>query len=232
MDEKSLKTKKWQRVGILTIAILMLGSTIAMYMMIIVGGNGNNSNSNSDNSETAELETAVQEKRAALDEMAQTLSDEYLNEMIGYKSEIHSYNAEAANEGGVTTRDLKDGDGMELAEGDMNYIAYYIGYCPNESVFDSSFDNAEDPTKLKTPISGGGLIEGWNEGVVGMKLGGVREISVPSSLAYGEREMCDMTNTPLKFVVMALPKEGDIKTAYDEYDDAYARLMAAYGHSS
>ena len=227
MDEKALKTKRWQRVGILTIAILMLGSTIVMYLMIVVAGN--KSNDSEENSETAELEQQLGEKQAALETAGQALSDKYLNEMIGYKSEIHSYNAATANEGGVTTRDLKEGDGAELAEGDTNYLAYYIGYCPNESVFDSSFDSAENPTKLNVPIAGEGLIEGWNEGVIGMKLGGVREISIPSSLAYGEREMCDMTNAPLKFIVMTLPYEGDIKTAYDEYNDVYAKLSAAYG---
>ena len=228
MDEKSLKTKKWQRVGILIIAILMLGSTIVMYLMIVVAGNKEKSDSNEDG-ETAELQKQLSEKQTALEEAGQVLSDKYLNEMIGYKSEIHSYNAVTANEGGVTTRDLKEGDGTELVEGDTNYLAYYIGYCPNETVFDSSFDSAENPTKLNVPIAGQGLIEGWNEGVIGMKIGGVREISIPSSLAYGEREMCDMTNAPLKFIVMTLPNEGDISKAYNEYNDVYAKLSASYG---
>ena len=62
-----------------------------------------------------------------------------------------------------------------------------------------------------------GVIEGWREGIKGMKIGGVRIITIPSEKAYGETGSKDATgketipaNTPLKFLVMAVPTPAEI----------------------
>ena len=51
------------------------------------------------------------------------------------------------------------------------------------------------------------MIGGWKKGIVGMKIGGVRELTIPSAQAYGEEGSGDdiPANTPLKFVVLAVP---------------------------
>ena len=74
-----------------------------------------------------------------------------------------------------------------------------------------------DGKKLKEPFSVEGLanasvIEGWKEGLIGMRIGGVRELAIPSSKAYGEKGQGDKipANTPLKFVVMAIDKPAEI----------------------
>ena len=73
------------------------------------------------------------------------------------------------------------------------------------------------------------MIEGWNLGVEGMKLGGIREITVPGNLAYGDSmEICGGKNKPLKFIVMAKASEDPLKSLAAGLDDAYMRLQYAY----
>lgn len=223
MDPKSLKTSVKQRIIITAIAILLLGSTIATYVGIIV------SNSNGSNSSTSQLEDQYTNKQAEINTYAVTLSNKYFSTFSSFRSEVKAYNAEAANSVGVRTRDLLEGTGRELATGDLEYFAYYIGFCPDESIFDSSFDNKDNPTQLTAPIyAGQGLIEGWNTGVVGMKIGGVREIQMPGEQAYGEtREICGTTNSPLKFIVMAVEDE-KLKELNNELETIYAELVSRY----
>jgi peptidylprolyl isomerase len=225
MDPKSLKTSWKQRIVITVIAILLLGSTIATYAAIVL------SNGNGSKSSTSELEDQYTDKQAEINAYAATLSEKYLSTFAQYRSEVKAYNAAAANNTGVHTRDLLEGTGRELATGDLEYYAYYIGFCPDESVFDSSFNDKDNPTELLAPIyAGRGLIEGWNMGVVGMKIGGVREIQMPGEQAYGEsREICGMTNSPLKFIVMTIEDE-KLNELNSELDQIYAELVSKYSN--
>lgn len=221
MDEKSLKTSFKQRVAIIVIAILLLGSTIAAYVAIVVS-----SNNKPDTTKLQEQYSAIQ---AEVNEYSSVLSAKYLPDFTNYRSQVKAYNAEAANSVGIQKTDLKEGDGRELAAGDLDYFAYYIGWCPDESVFDSSFDNFENPTALKAPLyAGQGLIEGWNQGVIGMKINGVREIQIPGELAYGEsREICGTTNSPLKFVVMPIV-DNKLSELEAKLENVYGQLVQAY----
>ena len=151
------------------------------------------------------------------------------DKFIKYKSEITAYNETAANENGVQVRDLEDGSGEEIKEG-TKYLAYYVGWCADESIFDSSFDNNDNPTAFAKILDASlGMIEGWNLGVEGMKLNGIREITIPGELAYGEsREICGGKNKPLKFIVMAKASEDPLKTLAADLDTAYMRLQYAY----
>jgi hypothetical protein len=56
------------------------------------------------------------------------------------------------------------------------------------------------------------MIVGWKQGVLGMNINGVRELSIPSSMAYGATGSGNNipSNTPLKFVVMVIPKITEI----------------------
>ncbi len=224
MDEKLLKTSLRQRIIVAAIAILLLGTTIATYVAIVASSGSKGSTSKDD------LEKEYSRKEIELTEYAGTLSEQYFGEFSSYRSEVKAYNAEAANATGVRKTDLKEGDGRELTTGDIDYYAYYIGWCADESVFDSSFDDYSNPTSLKVPIyAGQGMIEGWNEGVVGMKLGGVREIMMPGELAYGEsREICGGLNSPLKFIVMPIAGDEKLVTLSNELEQLYMQLMQAY----
>ena len=230
MDQKSLKTSWKQRVVIIVIAFLMIFSFGATYIAIILSNNKNSSSS--DSTSNAEFEKIQEEYQAKLDEAetyTKTLSGKYFDSFKGYKSEVKAYNATTANSEGLKTTDLKEGDGRELKADDTDYLAYYIGWCADESIFDSSFDDAENPTALKAPLSAAtGLIEGWNQGVIGMKLNGVREVTIPGELAYGEtKEICGGKNSPLKFVVLTFADE-KMKTLENEANDILSRLYTAY----
>ena len=222
MDEKYLKTSLSQRIIITIIAILLLGSFMAIYIGVVISG------SKKDGDLTA-LEEKYTEKQNAVNDYSQELSGQYFSDFASYKGQVKAYNAESANSVGVRTTDLKEGTGRELTSGDTNYYAYYIGWCADETVFDSSFDNFENPTYLKTPLyAGQGLIQGWNDGVIGMKIGGVREIQMPGELAYADsQEICGGYNSPLKFIVLTLEDE-KLSKLNDELQEAYYDLASAY----
>ena len=139
MDEKSLKTSWWQRVIIIVVAVLLLGSTMFAYMFIVMSG-GNDSVSSADTT-IEELTAKYDAKNAELEEASQPLSDKYLASFKDYQSNVKSYNAANANADGLKVTDLKVGDGKTLTEDDLDYYAYYIGWCADGSVFDSSFDD-------------------------------------------------------------------------------------------
>lgn len=61
---------------------------------------------------------------------------------------------------------------------------HYDGYLMDGTKFDSSRDRG-DPFSF--PLGAGRVIQGWDRGVAGMKVGGKRELVIPPELAYGSR---------------------------------------------
>lgn len=230
MDEKSLKTSWWQRVIIIAVAVLLLGSTMFAYMFIVMNGDSKTNSESAIEQQIAEITARYDAKNAELSEASAPLSEKYLESFKSYKKNIKAYNAESANADGLKITDLKTGNGKTLTENDKEYYAYYIGWCADGSVFDSSFDNYDEPTKLKTPIDPSmGLIEGWNQGVIGMRIGGVRQISINSDLAYGDtREICGGKGSPLRFIIQVIEKDSKIDAINAELDKIYEELEAAY----
>lgn len=230
MDEKSLKTSWKQRIIIIIVALLLVGSTILAYVLIVLNNNGSGNKSSVNDAEIAELEEKYEAKNAEIEAAAKPLSDKYFKDFSGYKSKVKAYNAETVQSAGLKTEDLKAGNGKTLEDDDLDYSAYYIGWCPDGSIFDSSFDDKEDPKSLKAPLDPNlGLIEGWNEGVIGMKLGGVRQIEMSGDLAYGDsQEICGTTNSPLKFIIMAIAKDEKLDKLNEEAQELYLQLYQAY----
>ena len=230
MEEKELKTSPKQRIFIAAIAVVMLGSIIASYIAIIINSNKSGSASDGesqvDEAKIAQYEEAYNQVEAELTKVAQ---DDY-DTFIQYKGEVKAYNEASANENGVQVRDLLNGDGKKLTQEDTDYLAYYIGWCADESIFDSTLNDAKNPTGFSKVLDpSAGMIEGWKMGIDDMRLGGVREITIPGDLAYGDSmEICGGKNKPLKFLVMAVANEDPLKSIADEYDTAYMRLQYAY----
>lgn len=222
------KTTPAQRWGIIAVAALMLFSIVASFVVVATGSNS--SSDSEDPTETAlykKYYAEYESKSAEVDAAAAELSDTYASEFSSYQSEVTAYNETSANEGGVQTEDLKPGSGRELTEGDNDYFAYYIGWCADETIFDSSITSSGS---LSAPLVGSdSLIDGWKNGLVGMKLGGVREITVPGNLAYADQqEICGGYNKPLKFVIMALEKSEPLATLEPELEEAQMKLYYAY----
>lgn len=79
--------------------------------------------------------------------------------------------------------DIKIGEGQEVKKGDTISI-HYVGTLLNGTKFDSSVDRG---TPFETVIGVGDVIKGWDEGVIGMKVGGKRKLTIPAFMAYGEQ---------------------------------------------
>ena len=80
--------------------------------------------------------------------------------------------------------DLKVGEGRELESGDVATFHYVGTLLSNGIKFDSSRDR-EQPFTIE--IGSGMVIQGWDQGLPGMKIGGIRKLTIPYSLAYGEQ---------------------------------------------
>jgi FKBP-type peptidyl-prolyl cis-trans isomerase FkpA len=85
--------------------------------------------------------------------------------------------------------DLKAGDGASLAAG-QRAVVQYTGWLYRESApdkkgteFDSSRRSGEP---FRFTVGAGQVIKGWDQGVVNMKIGGLRRLTIPADLAYGE----------------------------------------------
>jgi len=78
--------------------------------------------------------------------------------------------------------DLVVGTGIE-AVGGKTVTVNYLGTLTNGTKFDSSYDRG---APFSFNLGAGEVIKGWDQGVVGMKVGGKRKLTIPSSLGYGE----------------------------------------------
>jgi FKBP-type peptidyl-prolyl cis-trans isomerase FkpA len=91
--------------------------------------------------------------------------------------------AEITTSSGLVYEDIREGEGAVAAAG-QHVSVHYTGWLTNGTKFDSSKDR-NDPFDF--PLGGGRVIRGWDEGVQGMKVGGVRKLTIPAELGYGSR---------------------------------------------
>lgn len=83
---------------------------------------------------------------------------------------------------GLQYYDIVEGDGATPEEGQI-VIVHYTGWLEDGTKFDSSLDRGQPFT---FPLGTGSVISGWDEGVATMKIGGMRQLKIPSDLAYGD----------------------------------------------
>ena len=79
--------------------------------------------------------------------------------------------------------DLKAGTGAEATAGNQVTV-HYVGTLTDGKKFDSSRDRGKG---FSFKLGGGQVIKGWDQGVAGMKVGGLRKLTIPPELAYGDR---------------------------------------------
>jgi len=80
--------------------------------------------------------------------------------------------------------DLTVGDGDEAAPGNQVEVHYVgVSWSTGEQ-FDASWDRG---TPFSFGLGGGQVIQGWDQGVAGMKVGGRRRLTIPPALGYGDR---------------------------------------------
>ncbi len=83
----------------------------------------------------------------------------------------------------LKSEDIKVGTGAEAKSG-KRVTVHYVGTLTNGSKFDSSRDRNEG---FDFTLGAGDVIQGWDQGVAGMKVGGVRKLTIPPELGYGPR---------------------------------------------
>ena len=214
-----MATAKSQRIGIWIIALVLLAGTLGSFLVLILAPKNQATEQARIEKLESEYQVVYDEYQAKVDainnKIDTELSHQYFEEFHQQTSRIAAFDAGSVT--GLTTEDLKIGDG-DVAADDSTYSVYYFGWNPSGKMFDSSFN--EDQTALGSPLdrqstgtwvfpggNTGSVIGGWTEGIVGMKVGGIRELTLPADKAYGEQGSGEdiPANTPLKFVIMLIP---------------------------
>ena len=93
--------------------------------------------------------------------------------------------AGVSNESGLTIEDIKIGSGEEAKNG-MLVTVHYTGRLLNGRTFDSSLTRGEP---FQFVLGAGQVIKGWDQGILGMKVGGERVLVIAPALAYGENNI-------------------------------------------
>lgn len=102
---------------------------------------------------------------------------------------------------GLWYEDLTIGDGPQVTPGDRVRVLY-MGWLPDGTLFDSNED-PENPLEFRVGL--GQVIDGWDEGLLDMRPGGVRKLVIRPGLAYGNRSAGTIpANSTLVFTINLL----------------------------
>ncbi|MGI2257961.1 FKBP-type peptidyl-prolyl cis-trans isomerase [Shewanella sp. GXUN23E] len=95
--------------------------------------------------------------------------------------------------------EIQEGEGKAAVKGALITV-HYRGFLQDGTQFDSSWDRGRP---FQVVIGTGRVIKGWDQGMMGMKVGGKRKLFIPAHLAYGERQIGDKipANSDLTFEV-------------------------------
>lgn len=85
----------------------------------------------------------------------------------------------------LIAQDLIVGKGKRAAAGDLVSVQYVGVLFDNGKQFDASWKGTRPGRPLQFPLGSGGVIQGWEQGVPGMRVGGRRKLIIPAELAYG-----------------------------------------------
>ena len=106
------------------------------------------------------------------------------------------------SDGTLTTEDLVVGTGPTVVAGDTITVTY-AGSLADGTVFETN------TIGFTTRIGGGAVIKGWDQGIIGMRVGGKRRLTIPPNLAYGSQASTTIpANSTLKFDIGLLAIAG------------------------
>jgi FKBP-type peptidyl-prolyl cis-trans isomerase FkpA len=183
-----MATSTAQRVGIITIAVVMVVGTLGFYFLLIM---------------TNSQDAAMQKQQAELQKQVEAQQKTAAEERKKSVKPLDGYAAtpfDAASVKTLVKEDLVVGSGKEVPAG-ATISANYFGWLPDGTIFDSTNINGT-ATPVEFPL--GKVIKGWTDGIPGMKEGGVRKLVIPADQAYGATGSQGggiAPNTPLTFIV-------------------------------
>jgi FKBP-type peptidyl-prolyl cis-trans isomerase len=161
-----------QRIGTLLLAVLFLLTSVGFSVLVIWQINQDSKKS----AEEEALQQALTQQQAA---QAPT-EEPQEGQLQGTKLQNFTPGADITT---VRVEDVVVGTGVEVKPGDT-ITAHYTGALASDgTIFQSSLDTGQPFT---SPLSG--LIQGWQEGIPGMKEGGKRRLYIPAEKAYGATE--------------------------------------------
>lgn len=103
---------------------------------------------------------------------------------------------------GLKYKDKKVGKGTEVTP-NTRVTVQYKGWLDNGTVFDTSRKPGRTPFSFT--VDNDQVIQGWHEGLKGMKVGGIRELNIPPALGYGDQDMGQIPpNSTLHFEIELL----------------------------
>lgn len=225
-----MATKKFHRYGILIILIVTVVGTIGSFAVMILATKGQAEQQARIQKLQGDYQKEMNAYQAKVDAQNDGLSAQYYPTFSSYADHVGAFDADAVKS--LENEDLLVGDGEEVT-GTTKFVSYYILWRPDGHIVQQSIDPAKQ--KLNAPLAvadgldNASLIAGWKEGMKGMHLGGVRLLSIPSDKAYGEKGQGNdiPPNTPLKFIVMAVPQPTAIAQP-----TVPAELLSLYGTAS
>ncbi len=128
---------------------------------------------------------------------------------LGYEPKVAATTAKAPTS--LLVHDVVVGDGDTAEPGDQLQVQYTGVLFPTAKKFDASWTDGQGNFTFTLDASPAQVIAGWDQGLVGMKVGGRRELVIPPSLAYGaQADGAIPANSTLVFVVdlrSAVPPE-------------------------
>ena len=176
-------TPRSQRIGIWIITVVMAVGAVGVYFVAILANN----NDTTDQQKAADAYTA--QMKAATE--ARTASSKPLD---GYSADTF----DAASVTQLITKDLVVGTGKDVTSS-STIEANYFGWTADGKIFDSTNQNG---TVTPATFSLSQVISGWTQGLAGAKEGTIRELTIPTDLAYGATAAANNKPTgPLKFIV-------------------------------
>ncbi len=89
-------------------------------------------------------------------------------------------------DGELMIEDIIVGEGTEAVKHSIVTVNY-TGWLEDGTKFDSSLNPGREPFRFT--VGAGQVIQGWDQGVPGMKIGGKRKLTIPPSMGYGNRDM-------------------------------------------
>ena len=105
--------------------------------------------------------------------------------------------------GGMRTQDMQTGTGLVAAEG-MIATIQFTAWLDKQGVRGKKLYNSRNSSESVSFVIGTDkVMPAWNEGVLGMRVGGTRKLLIPPEMAYGQRAIDDVipANASLQFII-------------------------------